>query len=108
MFGQLDELMAQQMSGRAGRRGLDTQGNLVYAGMRVSRIRRLMIGTVSNITGQVCMRSTPSSLHFIFILYVYEFLILILCVLNPLYMYYNMHLIPSLITILCINPLSLY
>lgn len=52
MFGSLDELMAQQMSGRAGRRGLDTQGNLVYAGMRVSRIRRLMIGTVSNITGR--------------------------------------------------------
>lgn len=52
MFGMLDELMAAQMSGRAGRRGLDTQGNLVYAGMRVSRIRRLMIGTVSNITGK--------------------------------------------------------
>eukprot|EP00598_Pedospumella_elongata_P005679 CAMPEP_0184977194 /NCGR_PEP_ID=MMETSP1098-20130426/7922_1 /TAXON_ID=89044 /ORGANISM="Spumella elongata, Strain CCAP 955/1" /LENGTH=1647 /DNA_ID=CAMNT_0027500153 /DNA_START=145 /DNA_END=5088 /DNA_ORIENTATION=- len=52
MFGMLDELMAQQMSGRAGRRGLDTQGNLVYAGMRVSRIRRLMIGTVSHITGR--------------------------------------------------------
>jgi hypothetical protein len=52
MFGSLDELMAQQMSGRAGRRGLDTQGNLVYAGMRISRIRRLMIGTVSHITGR--------------------------------------------------------
>lgn len=51
MFGELDELMAQQMSGRAGRRGLDTQGNLVYAGMRISRIRRLMIGKVANITG---------------------------------------------------------
>eukprot|EP00600_Ochromonadales_sp_CCMP1393_P002111 CAMPEP_0174983034 /NCGR_PEP_ID=MMETSP0004_2-20121128/16887_1 /TAXON_ID=420556 /ORGANISM="Ochromonas sp., Strain CCMP1393" /LENGTH=1782 /DNA_ID=CAMNT_0016235177 /DNA_START=1 /DNA_END=5349 /DNA_ORIENTATION=+ len=51
MFGLLDELMAQQMSGRAGRRGLDTQGNLVYAGMRINHIRRLMIGTVSNITG---------------------------------------------------------
>eukprot|EP01034_Spumella_vulgaris_P027120 gene27121-33797_t len=51
MFGQLDELMAQQMSGRAGRRGLDTQGNLVYAGVRTRIVRRLMIGTVSNITG---------------------------------------------------------
>lgn len=52
MFGQLDELMAQQMSGRAGRRGLDTQGNIVYSGMRISHIRRLMIGKVSHITGR--------------------------------------------------------
>ena len=71
MFGMLDELMAQQMSGRAGRRGLDTQGNLVYAGMRVSRIRRLMIGTVSHITGRdhnpryesLCLQSVLSSRH---------------------------------------------
>lgn len=47
----LTPLMAQQMSGRAGRRGLDTQGNLVYAGSRSSFIRRLMIGEVSNTTG---------------------------------------------------------
>lgn len=52
MFDTLDELMAQQMSGRAGRRGLDTQGNLVYAGIRASRVRKLMIGTVANITGE--------------------------------------------------------
>eukprot|EP01036_Dinobryon_divergens_P025981 gene25981-34581_t len=42
MNGELDELMAQQMSGRAGRRGLDTQGNIVYAGIRSSFTRRLM------------------------------------------------------------------
>ena len=51
MEGQLTPLMAQQMSGRAGRRGLDTQGSLVYAGARASFIRSLMIGQVANITG---------------------------------------------------------
>jgi len=48
----LTPLMAQQMSGRAGRRGLDTQGNLVYAGSRSSFNRRLMIGEVYNTTGE--------------------------------------------------------
>lgn len=52
MSGSLTPLMAQQMSGRAGRRGLDTQGNLVYAGARGSFIRSLMIGQVANITGR--------------------------------------------------------
>lgn len=52
MRGELDELMAQQMSGRAGRRGLDVQGNIVYAGVRPRMISRLMIGSVSNITGE--------------------------------------------------------
>ena len=51
MNGELTPLMAQQMSGRAGRRGLDTQGNLVYVGAPASFIRSLMIGKVSNITG---------------------------------------------------------
>lgn len=53
MKGTLDELMSQQMSGRAGRRGLDTQGNIIYAGIRVDLMRRLMIGKVSNITGEL-------------------------------------------------------
>lgn len=48
----LTPLMAQQMSGRAGRRGLDTQGNLVYVGSRAKFVRKLMIGEVSNITGR--------------------------------------------------------
>lgn len=48
----LTPLMAQQMSGRAGRRGLDTQGNLVYVGSRAKFIRKLMLGEVSNITGR--------------------------------------------------------
>ena len=52
MNGALTPLMAQQMSGRAGRRGLDTQGNLVFAGSSASFIRQLMIGKVANITGE--------------------------------------------------------
>eukprot|EP01038_Epipyxis_sp_PR26KG_P005470 gene5470-7573_t len=52
MFGELDELMAQQMSGRAGRRGLDTQGNIVYAGISSSHVRKLMLGKVANISGR--------------------------------------------------------
>lgn len=47
----LNALLAQQMAGRAGRRGLDTQGNLVYLGMNWSQIRRLMVGTVPAISG---------------------------------------------------------
>lgn len=39
----LTPLLAQQMAGRAGRRGLDTQGNLVYLGMSWERIQRLMV-----------------------------------------------------------------
>ena len=38
----LTPLMAQQMGGRAGRRGLDTQGNLAYLGMPVNQIKELM------------------------------------------------------------------
>jgi len=50
--GLLTPLLAQQMAGRAGRRGLDTQGNLVYLGMDWDRIRRLMVGTVPAIVGR--------------------------------------------------------
>ena len=53
MNGQLTPLLAQQMQGRAGRRGLDTQGNIVYAGSRPSIVRNLMFGTIAPITGAV-------------------------------------------------------
>mmetsp|Transcript_21426 Transcript_21426/g.32870 ORF Transcript_21426/g.32870 Transcript_21426/m.32870 type:complete len:654 (+) Transcript_21426:2068-4029(+) len=49
----LTPLLAQQMAGRAGRRGLDTQGNLIYLGMDWERIRSLMVGIVPAIIGQV-------------------------------------------------------
>jgi hypothetical protein len=52
MRGTLDELMAQQMSGRAGRRGLDEQGNVIYAGVRLPMLKRLMIGKIPQITGR--------------------------------------------------------
>merc|ERR1719265_2380400 len=43
--------MQQQMAGRAGRRGLDTQGHLVYAGTTSNKIRDLMLAKVANIHG---------------------------------------------------------
>ena len=52
MGGKLDTLMAQQMAGRSGRRGLDTQGHLVYAGARSSFIRELMLARIPAITGR--------------------------------------------------------
>ena len=48
----LTPLMGQQMSGRAGRRGLDTQGNLVYLNTPWGRIKELMLGRVPAIRGQ--------------------------------------------------------
>ena len=47
----LTPLMEQQMSGRAGRRGLDTQGHLVYAGSSVARISSNMLSKVADIQG---------------------------------------------------------
>ncbi len=48
----LTPLLAQQMSGRAGRRGLDTQGNLLYMNMSWPRIQHLMIGSIPAIKGE--------------------------------------------------------
>jgi len=39
------------MSGRAGRRGLDEQGHLVYAASHASFISNLMLGQIPAITG---------------------------------------------------------
>ena len=47
----LTPLMAAQMSGRAGRRGLDEQGNLIYLGMPWDRIKVLMLGCIPAIRG---------------------------------------------------------
>lgn len=40
------------MSGRAGRRGLDTQGNLLYMNMSWPKIQGLMLGDIPAIVGK--------------------------------------------------------
>ena len=45
-------LIAQQMQGRAGRRGMDVQGNVVYLGMEWPYIENLMLGQITNVTGK--------------------------------------------------------
>ena len=47
----LTPLMAQQMMGRAGRRGLDRSGNVVFAGLTPARVRELMQGEVPPVVG---------------------------------------------------------
>lgn len=48
----LTPLIAQQMQGRAGRRGLDVQGNIIYLGMEWPYIENLMLGQISQVTGK--------------------------------------------------------
>ncbi|GAX18915.1 hypothetical protein FisN_8Hh133 [Fistulifera solaris] len=48
----LTPLIAQQMQGRAGRRGLDVQGNIIYLGMDWPYIENLMLGQISIVTGK--------------------------------------------------------
>lgn len=52
MGDELTPLIAQQMQGRAGRRGLDVQGNVVYLGMDWPYIENLMLGQISQVTGK--------------------------------------------------------
>jgi len=40
------------MQGRAGRRGMDVQGNVIYLGMEWSYIENLMLGQITNVTGK--------------------------------------------------------
>jgi ATP-dependent RNA helicase DDX60 len=49
---ELTPLIAQQMQGRAGRRGMDVQGNIVYLGMQWPYIENLMLGQISHVTGK--------------------------------------------------------
>mmetsp|Transcript_13603 Transcript_13603/g.18673 ORF Transcript_13603/g.18673 Transcript_13603/m.18673 type:complete len:1255 (-) Transcript_13603:141-3905(-) len=48
----LTPLIAQQMQGRAGRRGMDVQGNVIYLGMEWPYIENLMLGQISKVTGK--------------------------------------------------------
>ena len=47
----LDAMLFQQMSGRAGRRGLDKEGNVVFAGYSWSRIKELSISEPPIVSG---------------------------------------------------------
>ena len=47
----LDAMLFHQMSGRAGRRGLDREGNVVFAGYSWARIKELSISEVPAVVG---------------------------------------------------------
>jgi hypothetical protein len=63
MKGMLTPLMAQQMSGRTGRRGLDTQGNIVYLGMEWGEIQGLILGQIPDIAGSDQLYPTMALQH---------------------------------------------
>jgi hypothetical protein len=46
---QLDALQYRQSSGRAGRRGFDVQGNIVFIDIPMSKIRHLTVSAIPNI-----------------------------------------------------------
>ncbi|GMH65194.1 hypothetical protein TL16_g04139 [Triparma laevis f. inornata] len=73
----LTPLIAQQMQGRAGRRGMDVQGNIVYLGMEWDVIENLMLGQISQVTGNnphypllalqraIAMSNDPTNANFV-------------------------------------------
>jgi len=64
---QLDALQYRQSSGRAGRRGFDVQGNVVFIDIPISKIRHLTISAIPNIQTHF-----PTSVTFLMrLLYLY-------------------------------------
>jgi hypothetical protein len=47
----LDPMMYQQMAGRAGRRGLDKEGNIIFVGYSWNKIKELCTSPIPNIEG---------------------------------------------------------
>lgn len=47
----LDSMLYHQMAGRAGRRGLDKEGNVIFVGYSWERIKELSISSIPNIIG---------------------------------------------------------
>lgn len=47
----LDPMISQQMCGRAGRRGLDKEGNIIYLGYTFERMKELSISEPPNVKG---------------------------------------------------------
>ena len=49
----LDSMLFHQMSGRAGRRGLDKEGNIIFAGFSWNRIKELSISEMPNVNSNL-------------------------------------------------------
>ncbi|CAF3527387.1 unnamed protein product [Rotaria sordida] len=65
---QLDALQYRQSSGRAGRRGFDVQGNIVFLDIPMSKIRHLTIAAIPNIQTHI----TTSVTFLMRLLYLYS------------------------------------
>lgn len=61
----LNPLMVQQMAGRAGRRGLDRAGNVIYVGFKAQRITQLMSVTSPDVTGTDVRNPFVAALSFV-------------------------------------------
>lgn len=59
----LDPMLYHQMAGRAGRRGLDKEGNIVFIGYSWNRIKELSISSIPNVCGSgKLIWSTPNKI----------------------------------------------
>jgi len=54
----INAMSFRQMSGRAGRRGLDLRGNVVFYGMRSQKVLQLLRSSLPSLNGNVVVRSS--------------------------------------------------